>query len=247
MHRFFIKPELINTQHVTFPQDLSHQIVHVLRLGEGDQVAVLDNRGNIHQVRLGLDKPGSNLVGEIIATDPVTTEPEVEISLYFGLSNRDKVEWILQKGTEIGVSAFHPFCSSRTLVQTTSIPDKKLKRWERIIREAAEQSGRGYLPELYPSEDLSDCLLFASKDSALSLLAWEGANGNEETLSGVLKVFNGRKVALFVGPEGGFSVVEVKLARESGSQVVSLGRRIMRMETAAIIFPALVLYELGSL
>ena len=247
MHRFFIKPELIKKQHVSFPQALSHQIVHVLRLGEGDQVAVLDNRGNIHQVRLGLNKPGSNLVGEIITTEPVTSEPNCHISLFFGLSSREKVEWILQKGTEIGVSAFFPFVSSRTLVQSSLVASKKFNRWERIICEAAEQSGRGRLPELHQPIDLNQSLAHASSKVPLCLFAWEAAFGEGETISDVLDGFEGGALALFVGPEGGFSAEEVKQAQEVGCRVVSLGQRILRLETAAMIFPALVLFELGDL
>ena len=247
MHRFFIKPEFISAQRVTFPKDLTHQILHVLRLGQGDQVVVLDNCGYEHHVRLGKTLTQSNLVGEIIGTEHVANEPDVEISLYFGLSNRDKVEWIFQKGTEIGVSAFHPFYSSRTLVQKSSFTDKKLQRWESIIREAAEQSGRGLLPELYAPTDLSDSIIEAYKASALCLFAWEGVQNEGETLSDALMGFDGKTLALFVGPEGGFTDAEVKHAQDAGCLVVSLGRRILRMETAAIIFPSLVLFKLGSL
>ncbi len=246
MHRFFISPELITARQVTFPNDLAHQIVKVLRLGEGDQVAVLDNSGHVHQVRLGPDQPGITLVGEIIATDAVTTEPNCHVSLFFGLSNREKVEWILQKGTEIGVSAFYPFLSSRTLVQSSFATSKKLARWKRIIREASEQSGRGRLPELHQPNELTDCLAHVSVEYPLSLLAWEDAQAEGETLSILLEGFAGRSLALFVGPEGGFSGEEVKLAQKAGCQVVSLGKRILRMETAAMIFPALVLFALRA-
>lgn len=247
MHRFFVKPENIEAKQVTFPQDITHQILHVLRLGEGDQVVVLDNSGNMHQVRLGLVKPDTNLVGEIIATNLVNTEPNCHVSLFFGLTSREKVEWILQKGTEIGVSGFYPFLSSRTLAQSSSVTSKKLERWGRIIREAAEQSGRGRLPELNQPRDLTQCLDYLNSAFPLGLLAWEDAQGECETLSGALEGFEGGSLALLVGPEGGFSSDEVNQAQEAGCRVVSLGRRILRMETAAIIFPALVLFELGML
>lgn len=209
-------------------------------------MAVLDNCGHVHHVRLGLVKPDFGLVGEIIATEPVTTEPNCYVSLFFGLSSREKVEWILQKGTEIGVSEFYPFLSSRTLVQSSIVTSKKLARWERIIREAAEQSARGRLPELHQPKELTQCLNHASNEVTLCLLAWEDAGGEGENLSGALEGIDGGSIALFVGPEGGFSGDEVKLALEEGCRVVSLGKRILRMETAAIIFPALVLFALRS-
>jgi 16S rRNA (uracil1498-N3)-methyltransferase len=245
MHRFFINSEDIAAQQVTFPRDLAHQIIHVLRFDEGDQVAVLDNRGHIHQVSLVVDRNAMTVTGKIVATNPITTEPDCHISLYFGLSSREKVEWILQKGTEVGVSAFFPYLSSRTLVQSATLSAKRITRWERIIREAAEQSARGRLPVLHQAQALTSYLSNINSQYPLSLLAWEDAQGEGEKLHGLLQGFAGDSIALFVGPEGGFSKDEIFLAIDAGCRVVSLGARILRMETAAIILPALVLYELG--
>lgn len=246
MHRFFLKPEDITGHYVAFPRDTAHQIIHVLRLGEGDQVDVLDNLGHIHHVRLGVATAGMTLTGKIIETNPVTTEPELSISLYFGLSSREKVEWILQKGTEVGVSAFFPFLSSRTLVQSSSLTTKKLARWERIIKEAAEQSGRGRLPVLDQPKFIDAYFSDVANKNHLCLIAWENARAEHASLSELLEGFEGDSMALFVGPEGGFSEDEVSHAQKAGCQVVSLGARTLRMETAAIVFPALVLYELRA-
>jgi len=246
MHHFFINPADIAGHQVSFPRDLAHQIIHVLRLDEGDQVAVLDNRGNIYEVELVVDRAARTVRGNIIATSPITTEPDCHLSLFFGLTSREKVEWILQKGTEVGVSAFFPFRSSRTLVKSESLSAKRLARWERIIREAAEQSGRGRLPELHQAQALTHYLSKVSESYSLGLLAWEGAQTKGESLHRLLQNFEGDSIALFVGPEGGFSEDEVSLAIEAGCRIVTLGARILRMETAAMILPALVLYELGS-
>lgn len=243
MHRFFLNPEHISGQQVVFPSDLAHQITHVLRLDEGDQVGVLENNGFIHRVRLQVGGADGSVTGIIMDTNPVLSEPKTHISLYFGLTSREKVEWIMQKGTEIGVSAFYPFFSTRTLVKPGSLSSKKIERWNRIIREAAEQSGRGRLPVLSPPKDLAKCLLKSHQDHQLCLLAWEDASSGGETIGRLLEDFTVGSVALFVGPEGGFTSEEVTMAIESGCQVVSLGARVLRMETAAIIFPALVLFE----
>ena len=247
MHRFFLTPEFFEGDAVSFPKDIAHQIRHVLRLDVGDRVAVLDNSGLIYTVVLELDRSEDTLSGRIEATHAVKTEPRTDLALYFGLSSREKVEWILQKGTEIGVSAFHPFVSSRSLVKNTSLTGKKLKRWERIIQEAAEQSGRGRLPVLNLPEDLVDCFQKAVSAYPLCLIAWESAPVGNNSLAESIKSFAGRSIALFVGPEGGFSEEEVILAKNDGCQVVTLGARILRMETAAIVFPALVFHELGDL
>jgi 16S rRNA (uracil1498-N3)-methyltransferase len=246
MHRFFLPPDHITGQRVTFPKETAHQILHVLRLGEDDQVAVLDNSGVVHHVRLQVDSPTSSVWGMIFETQPVRSEPKTHLSLTFGLSNREKVEWILQKGTEVGVSGFYPFFSSRTLVKPASLSPKKLERWERIIKEAAEQSGRGRLPVLHPAKDLAGTYLEATMDHDLCLIAYEAAEETALRLADALDGFSGTSIALFIGPEGGFSEEEVQLGLDAGCQVISLGARILRMETAAIVFPSLVLYALGE-
>ncbi|MFU8827489.1 MAG: RsmE family RNA methyltransferase [Brevefilum sp.] len=246
MHHFFIPPDSIHGQEVTFPHPLAHQIWHVLRLREGDRVAVLDNSGKRFTVVLGDTGGEQVLTGQILRADTVTSEPHTHLALYFGLSSREKVEWILQKGTEIGVSAFCPFISSRTLVTSPDFSTKKLARWERIIQEAAEQSGRGRLPALNAPENLLKCILMAQSEYDLCLMAWEGASRDDFKLGELRPRFGRDSIALFVGPEGGFSAEEVDAAMEAGVQIVSLGARILRMETAALVFPALVLHELET-
>lgn len=242
MNRFFIQPEYIKGTFVQFPPELSHQIINVLRLKEGELVAVLDNTGTIYEVEIGHDPTGKLVVGHIVGSSPVAGEPKVAIELCVGLSHRDKFEWILQKGTEVGVSTFSPFVSSRTLVQSSDLKTKRRDRWESIIREAAEQSGRGKLPRLMDPVALDHLLNEATGDKILSLFAWEGAGSENPLLTELVKGFSGDRIRLFVGPEGGFSEEEAEAAHASGCRIVSLGNRILRMETAAILFPGLVVY-----
>lgn len=246
MNRFFIQPESIHGKKVVFPPDLSHQILHVLRMKEGDLVAVLDNSGMVYQVEIGVDSTDKLVQGRILSASPALAEPQVTIELCVGLSQRDKFEWILQKGTEVGVSIFTPFVSSRTLVQSGELKPKRRGRWETIIREAAEQSGRGKLPRLNDPVALDDLLEAQQEVRLLSLFAWEGIQAEQTRLEMLLTGFSGEIIRLFVGPEGGFSDDEVEAAQLNGCQVVSLGRRILRMETAAIFFPGLVLYLLEN-
>jgi len=178
MNRFFLKADQFSGKEVFFPPELAHQILHVLRLGEGDRVVVLDNQGQVHRVALHVPPGGRHVTGTIRETEPVTTEPGVHVSLCFGLSTRDKVEGILQKGTEIGVSAFYPFVSSRTRVQSTGLTVKKFARWVRIIREAAEQSHRGRLPVLNQPRIEPDCFSAArtgrcAHQAAAGFIYWQ--------------------------------------------------------------------------
>ena len=247
MNRFFLDSHLFSDDRVNFPEDIVHQITHVLRMRSGEIVEVLDGQGYIYRVQIKINLDQKDAFGKILKKKPVTTEPKISITLCFGMTSRDKVEWILQKGTEIGVSQFFPFISSRSLVQSADLSEKRIMRWERIIREAAEQSHRGKLPSLIYPKDYEDCLQAVSDQHDLSLIAWEAAETAVDSLQESATNFSGSKVALFVGPEGGFSFDEIKTAKKAGCRVVSLGERILRMETAALVFPALVLYELGEL
>jgi 16S rRNA (uracil1498-N3)-methyltransferase len=247
MNRFFISPQNIKDMQVTFPPDITHQIRHVLRLGQDDLVEVLDNSGKVYRVRLENESGSALVKGRVLETYEGTTEPRVPLVLYFGLTSREKVEWVLQKGTEVGVSVFQPFISERTLIQSPALPAKKVDRWERIIQEAAEQARRSRLPELKPPLSFSECLQEAGAENPLNLVAWEAADSTDQTLEEALDGYQAGMLGLFVGPEGGFSKEEVALAVSFGCRIVSLGRRILRMETAAIIFPTLVLSGLNAL
>jgi len=247
MNRFFLDKNQIVGNKVLFPLDISHQIRHVLRLDKGDQVAVLDNSGFVYQVKLELTPNQSSVQGIIMDSKIEQSEPVVKLALCFGLTSRDKVEWILQKATEIGVSEFFPFVSSRTLVQSTSLSDKKQLRWQRIIREASEQSHRGCLPNLKPPMDYKDCVLSLVTRFDKCLLAWEKASPLAEYHRQLDKNARESSIGLFIGPEGGFSEEEVDFAQSKGCEVVSLGARILRMETAAIVLPAIILYQVEDL
>jgi 16S rRNA (uracil1498-N3)-methyltransferase len=247
MNRFFLDSHLIINDRVNFPENIAHQIIHVLRMDSGEVVEVLDGKGLIFQVQLDIDFDKKVVLGKILDRKPATTEPGISICLCFGMTSREKVELILQKGTEVGVSKFSPFISSRSLVQSTALSDKRKLRWERIIREAAEQSHRGKLPALISPMRFKECLSANFDQHDLSLIAWEGAAATEGALRESLKDFEGLKIALFIGPEGGFSDDEIGTAKKAGCQVISLGERILRMETAALVFPAIVLYELDEL
>jgi 16S rRNA (uracil1498-N3)-methyltransferase len=242
--RFFIPVENISQGRVIFPPALQSQLSRVLRFKSGAEVEVLDNQGAVFQVRLNYTQSGS-WVGEILSSAQAVAEPRVRLALLFGLTQRDKVEWILQKGTEIGVSAFHPFISRRTLSQKSQDNVKRAARWQAILREAAEQSGRGRIPELVPPQNFKQALSVAARDFDLTLAAWEEEAGQD--LKNLPSLKKSASIALFCGPEGGFDPLEIALMADSGVQFFTLGRRVLRMETAAILAPALVLYELGEM
>lgn len=247
MNRFFIQDKHINGSLVQFPGDLAHQITHVLRLVTGDRVEVLDNTGMVYQVQLRVDLNLPAVQGEILQSAREETEAKNTLALCFGLSTREKVEVILQKATEIGVNHFFPFVSSRTLVQSTGLSEHKRSRWERIIREAAEQSHRAKLPELHPPSEFDKCVSYVVKVFDLCLIAWENASPKTDSLRQHIQPGQNQSVGLIVGPEGGFSEKEIQFAISQRCRVISMGNRVLRMETAAIVLPVMVLYQLGEI
>ena len=251
-HRFFIKHINPASKEIRFPGDIAHQIQHVLRLKQGDRVIVLDGDGKTCQVELTrVDSGGTT--GKIIEIGEVKSRLKVNIHLYFPLSKKRKVEWILQKGTEVGVHAFHPFISQRSLVQSSEISEKRKTRWESIISEAAEQSGRSRLPTLHKPESLSSAIKIAAPSLNKLIAAWVGEDNRilKDALADIRHLVKTMEsvpsLGLFVGPEGGFSKKEIEAFKQTGADTVSLGARVFRMETAAIVLPALVMYELSDL
>jgi 16S rRNA (uracil1498-N3)-methyltransferase len=247
-HRFFLPADCFIGGVVYFPMEITHQIKHVLRLEPGQVITVLDNLGSEYEVKLKqIDAPSAN--GDIISQRLAVSEPGVYLALYLGLTQREKYEWMLQKCTEVGACSFTPVVTRRSLVQDLGGVKKKYDRWERILCEAAEQSGRGLIPELHPPVNFNEAVLEASRTSALILLPWE-----EEHLTNLIQAFRGidlsnikkPRIACFIGPEGGFDAEEVDFACKSGAVLVTLGPRILRMETAAVVATALILHEMGK-
>ena len=245
MHRFFISPDQMRGPLVRFDDAQAHQMRRVLRLRPGARVLALDGAGFQYEVALE-EVSDSRTTGLIAARAPATGEPRVRLTLFQSLLQRDKFEWVLQKGTEIGVAAFVPVITRRSLVRDTDdVGEAKLGRWRRIIKEAAEQSGRGVLPRLIGPLPF-DAAAPEAWMNQRTLIAWEHEPQRtvRDVLGGLRDVTH---VALFIGPEGGYEAAEVAEAAEYGAIPVTLGRRVLRTETAAVVAAALVLYELGEM
>lgn len=243
MHRFFVSAECFHGERVTLPQRLAHQLGRVLRLGRGDSILVLDNRGWQYQVEL-MELSETAVQGRVVARSPAPPEPCIGISLYQALLKADKFEMVLQKGTEVGISHFVPVKCRRSEAGV-DVGSSKMERWRRILTEAAEQSSRGRLPTLAAP------LAFAQACQAahdLKLIPWE--QERDRGLRAALESYGTQppqSVAIFIGPEGGFAAEEVALAGSHGVLPVSLGRRVLRAETAGLVAASAVLYHWGEL
>jgi 16S rRNA (uracil1498-N3)-methyltransferase len=217
-------------------------MARVLRLRVGDHVLLLDNSGREYEVELTA-LTATAAQGVLLASSEGAGEPNVRLVLYQALIKGQRFDWVLEKGTELGVAGFVPVLSSRSLVRSAEASSARLERWRRVVVEAAEQSGRCRLPEISPPLPFDDACASAA---GLRILPWEGER--DVTLGDLLAAHQAAAVvSLFIGPEGGFPLEEVRLARRLGVRTVSLGRRILRAETAAIVAAALVLHELGDL
>ena len=249
MHRFFIPLQWITPNEITLHEDTARQIASVLRMRPGEHCILLDNQGNEIEASLTRVTP-QECLAQVIERRLAAGEPSVHITLYQSLTQREKFEWILQKCTELGASAFVPVISNRSLIrQWGKEEQKKIPRWEKIIKEAAEQSGRGKIPQLGPTGFFEQALKQAAGVHTLPLIPWEGehALSLQQALTGVGNQGGNLSIALFIGPEGGFTEEEIALAVQSGIQPVTLGKRILRVETAAIAATALTLYALGEM
>ena len=251
MHRFFVPAELLanlaaaNNSLITLPDKLAHQVRDVLRLGSGEQLVLLDNSGD--EVLASVVK--SNRAGvevQVLERRAGKSESPVRIILCQGLLKSVRFEWVLEKGTELGVAAFAPILCRRSMAGLEDTGPSRLQRWQRIIQEAAEQCGRSRLPELWPIRPLIHALNDIPP-SALALMPWEEEHGQtlHATLASAPNPGNSQPitVVLFIGPEGGLMAGEVTLAQRYGVQVVTLGQRILRAETAALTAVANIMYE----
>jgi 16S rRNA (uracil1498-N3)-methyltransferase len=250
MHRFFVPAAALAGNEAVLQEKQAHQISNVLRLRTGERISLFDDSGWEYLVRL-VRVNSSECSGEIVERRLADNEPRVKITICQALLKGSKFDLIVQKGTEMGVAGFVPvLCARSVMGDIHQASEKKAERWRRIAIEAAEQSGRSRLPMIHPGT------LFAracEQTRGLSLMAWESERkvGLQSVLAekADLNSPSGRplSVNLFVGPEGGFTSDEVTMASDFGITPVSLGPRILRSETAALAFAAVVLYHFGDL
>jgi 16S rRNA (uracil1498-N3)-methyltransferase len=237
MRRFTLPPDRLTAGRVTFDAGESRHLSRVLRLQPGDTVIATDGAGRDYTVRL--ESVGEAATGTVIAEAAgVPESPLVQ-----GVPKGDKMEAIVRAATELGVARVRPALCERTIVRLE--PSRwrdRARRWQRVAREAAKQSGRAVVPEVEMPRPLSDCL---DPSADLGLCLWEG--GGEPLGSVLAAAGSPRTATVIVGPEGGLARLEVEAARVLGMTVVSLGQRILRTETAGPAVVAILQSRLGDL
>lgn len=251
MQRYFVTPEELREETVRITGDDAHHLVKVMRAEPGEEI--ICSNGLNREVLARITAADRNLVeAQVVEELPMDREAGVEVWIAQSLPKGDKLETVIQKCTELGAARFIPFVSERTVVQYDEKKEgKRLDRWRKIAKEAAEQAHRNRIPDigqpvswkqlvqLLPEADLS--LICYEKESGLSfrpMLAEQRA-----------KPADGRRhrILILVGPEGGFTGKEVAEAVQAGAHSVSLGKRILRTETAAMAALGCILYEYGEM
>jgi 16S rRNA (uracil1498-N3)-methyltransferase len=241
MPTFFVDRKNISGDTAVLSGTEAGHMLRSLRLSPGDSFYAFDETGSRYRMRI-LEATSRSLRAEVLETLPPEAPPAVALTLLVGLPKADKMDFILEKATELGCSRVVPFRSSRTIPRVDAEDARrKTARWERVALAAAKQCGSGRVPEvpgLLPFQDA----LRAAGDAAGKVVLYEGEGtfGLKRVLSGMR---GAESVALLVGPEGGFSEDEVREAERAGFRRAGLGQRILRVETAAVAAVAMTMYH----
>ena len=240
MTRFFVEPDQLQQDTITLTgENAAH--AKVLRLKAGEEVLVCDGQG--HECLCKVTTQDTYEL-EVLQRGKSSSEARVSVSIYMALPKADKLEHVIQKATELGACEIVTFPTARCV----SRPDdkslkKKLERWQKIAASAAEQSGRGIIPQVLALASYAEALVRAAKaDKAIVFYENEHAT----TLRQALTEGEYEAVSLLSGPEGGFEESEIDQARKAGLQVCTLGRRILRCETAPLCALSAVMYAAGE-
>lgn len=247
MAKFFIDPKNIDEKYIYLREknDL-HHLVKVLRSKVGDEIEVSDG-STWEYVTVIDDIFEDEAVLRIVDKQKFATEPKTRVTLYQGVPKGQKMELIIQKTVELGIDTITPVFMERTVVEDHGKFDKKIERWQKISDEAVKQCKRGMIPEITGKLTYKE-MLGELGGFDLVLIPYEDEEGT--TIKDVLREYSedrkseDTKVAVIIGPEGGFTEKEVKAAVENGAKSVTLGKTTLRTETAGIAALAMIMYEL---
>lgn len=243
MSKFFVKENQINNDKIhILGEDVNH-IANVLRMKKEDEVQICNQETGENYITKIISFSKDEIECEIVKKIIETVESNVDITLFQGIPKFDKMELIIQKNTEVGVKKIVPVLMERTVVKLDEkIANKKIERWQKIAEVAAKQSMRDIIPEIENIIKLQD---ITKQDYDEVLVAYE--NEEKNMLKQELKKLQGKdryKIAIVIGPEGGISEKEIEILKNMGASFVSLGKRILRTETAGIVMSGNIMYEL---
>lgn len=242
MSKFFVqRSQILENTIILEGGDVNH-IRNVLRMRVGESIEICDGQGMDYDCIVS-EYRDQEAILDIVNRYPTDVELSIRLVLYQGLPKKDKMELIIQKAVELGAAEIVPVACSRSIVKLEDgkKEEKKRERWQMIAEGAAKQSGRGFVPVVAPAMGYKEAMKRASSEGRI-LFPYENANGMIATKKALIEAAKEGTTSIFIGPEGGFAPEEVELAKNSGGQVISLGRRILRTETAGLtILSALML------
>ncbi len=245
MHRFFVNEDQINNNQVFITGiDVNH-IKNVLRMKIDDKIVISNGQGReFYCIINKIDN--SIVVASIVKEDIMNTELGARIYLFQGLPKSDKMELIIQKAVELGVYEIIPVETSRTIVKLDDKKEaKKLERWMGICQSAAKQSNREFVPSVTKTLSFAKAIAYASQLEC-NIIPYELEKTMTKTKEIIDNIHTRKSIGIFIGPEGGFDEKEIELALSNGITPISLGRRILRTETAGLSILSVIMYQLEA-
>lgn len=246
MPKFFVPREQLSDNRLFIDSDDAAHIRRVLRLSPGAVITVCDGQGFDYEAEI-LRISEKTIECGIISKKKADTEPNIEVTLFQGLPKASKMDYIIQKTTELGIARIVPCVMNRCVVKLEGekAERKKQERWQKIAREAAKQSGRGIVPEVCMPANFAEALTMLKRcDLCFAPYECETENTLKSTLLGA---GSPKSVGFIIGPEGGFDLKEYEMLKSEGITAVTLGRRILRTETAGEAVLAMTMYEIGDI
>ena len=243
MHHFFVTPQQISGDKIRIEGGDVNHMKNVLRMKLHEKVEISDGESRTYLCEVEAYEEDVAIL-HILEEMEADTEPASKLYLFQGLPKSDKMELIVQKAVELGVYQVIPVAMKRSVVRLDDKKAaKKADRWNSIAESAAKQAGRSRIPEVTMPLSYNEALKMA-EELDVTLLPYELAGGMEVTREVIRQIKSGQSVGIFIGPEGGFEPEEVDAAVSMGAKVITLGRRILRTETAGLATLAVLMFEL---
>ena len=243
MYHFFVTQDQIGPETITITGPDVNHMKNVLRMKPGEEILI--SNGVDKDYRCQVETLDSDAVtARILSVDEEGTELPGKIYLFQGLPKQEKMELIVQKAVELGVYQVIPVAMKRSVVKLDARKEEtKIRRWNTIAESAAKQSGRMMIPQVHSVLTMKEAFAYA-KGFDVILIPYELAEGMKETKAILDQVKPGMRVGIFIGPEGGFDVEEVEAAMTEGIHPITLGRRILRTETAGMTMLSILMFQL---
>lgn len=247
MHWFYVNDSQICDGCIEISGEKVNHIKNVLRMKIGEKIILCNQEGTDYLCEIRVIKEGY-VKAEILSAGDSESELPVKITLFQGLPKKDKMELIIQKAVELGVHEIVPVTMKRCVVriEDSKKEEKKLARWQSVADSAAEQSKRGIIPKVHSVISYKEAVKYAKENISYNLFPYELAEGMEASRQCIKEAAAKTSIGIFIGPEGGFDDEEVNLAKDNGFHVISLGKRILRTETAGLALLSVLMFEVET-